>query len=140
MAKLRFLYVIHTTANVEDAGTDAGFDLVVFSQVNPEAELGEFRFPDLPADERERGRTDEYRFDVSSLDVNMFGQGPDTLAIRMRSDDANWLPSTIWVIGEDVEGTRELLVGLPNWPSSLWWSTDASEGERFRRLSDAFTP
>jgi hypothetical protein len=133
MARLRFLYVIHTTANVTDADTEGTFVLVVFSPVNPQAEIGSFQFPDLPHDERERGRTDQYRFDVSSLNVNMFGIDGDTLAIRTRSDDA-WLPSSIWVIGEDVQGNRELKVALPNWPGSLWWSTDDSEGEGIRRL------
>src|SRR5688572_19321570 len=124
MAMLRFLYVIHTTANIADADTEGEFDLVVFSQLNPQVEIGRFKFPDLPnPDERERARTDEYKFDVSSLNVDMFNVGRQTLAIRTRSDDA-WLPSSIWVIAEDVQGNRELKVALPNWPNSLWWSTD----------------
>lgn len=134
MARLRFLYVIHTTANVEDAGTDGAFELVVFSPVNPEAQIGRFRFPDLPnPDEREKARTDEYKFDVSRLNVDMFGIGPHTLAINILSED-KWLPSTIWVIGEDMQGNRELKVAIPDWPSSLWWSTQESEGKSIRRL------
>jgi hypothetical protein len=48
MARLRFLYVIHTTADVTDADTDGNFELVVFSPVNPQAEIGEFGFPTYP--------------------------------------------------------------------------------------------
>jgi hypothetical protein len=59
MARLRLLYVIHTTADVDGAATDGVFDLVVFSPVNPEAVLGKFRFPERPADERERAGTSE---------------------------------------------------------------------------------
>jgi hypothetical protein len=133
MARLRFLYVIHTTADVTDADTDGNFELVVFSPVNPQAEIGEFGFPDRPHDERERGRTDRYRLNVSSLNMDMFHVRPEILAIRTGSDDA-WLPSSIWVIAEDVQGNRQLEVALPNWPSSLWWSTQESEGEPIRRL------
>jgi hypothetical protein len=102
MARLRFLYVIHTTADVTDADTDGNFELVVFSPVNPQAEIGEFGFPDRPHDERERGRTDRYRLNVSSLNMDMFHVRPEILAIRTGSDDA-WLPSSIWVIAEDVQ-------------------------------------
>jgi hypothetical protein len=134
MARLRFLWVIHTTANITNADTEGIFDLVVFGGVTKNNEIGRFRFPDLPnPDEREQARTDEYRFDVSSLNVDMFNIDGQSLAIRIRSNDA-WLPSSIWVIGEDIQGRRELLVGLPNWPSSLWWSTDSSEGRDLRRL------
>ena len=44
MARLKLLYVIHTTADIEDAGTDGGFDLVVFSPVNPRLTLGASNF------------------------------------------------------------------------------------------------
>jgi hypothetical protein len=136
MARLRFLWVIHTTANVADADTDGGFELAVHGSPNAEVEIGSFPFPDLPnPDERERARTDEYRFNVHALNVDMFNIDGNHLAIRALSNDA-WLPASIWVIGEDVQGRRELLVGLPNWPSSLWWSTDTSEGrpKRFLRV------
>jgi hypothetical protein len=139
MARLRFLWVITTTANVADADTDDVFDLIIYSAVNPQAQIGRFQFPDLPnPDERERARTDEYKFDVSALNVDMFTVGPDTLAIRTRGNDV-WLPATIWVIGEDVQGKRELRVAIPNWPSSLRWSTDASEGRAERRLAVPLT-
>jgi hypothetical protein len=136
MARVRFLWVIHTTADVDNADADVAFDLVYYTGTKfpPEIERGRFRFPDLPnPDEKERARTDEYKFDVSSLNVDMSRVTGRHLAIGILADDS-WLPSTIWVIGEEVGGNRELLVALPNWPNTLWWSTNASVGERERRL------
>jgi hypothetical protein len=34
----------------------------------------------------------------------------------------------VWVIGQDVEGRRELLASVPRWPSKRWFSRDSSEG------------
>ena len=136
MARVRFLWVIHTTADVDNADADVAFDLVYYTGTKfpPEIERGRFRFPDLPnPDEKERARTDEYKFDVSSLNVDMSRVTGRHLAIVILADDS-WLPSSIWVIGEDVEGHRALLVDLPNWLKSLWWSTDDSVGDVKRRL------
>ena len=132
MARLRFLWVIHTTADVDNADTDVAFDLVLYDV--GQRKLGTFRFPDLPnPDEKERARTDEYKFDVSNLNVDMSDVKDNLLEIEILGDDS-WLPSSIWVIGEDVEGHRALLVDLPNWLKSLWWSTDDSVGDVKRRL------
>jgi hypothetical protein len=136
MARVRFLWVIHTTANVNNADADVAFDLVYYGGfIGFEHELGRFRFPDLPnPDEKERARTDEYKFDVSSLNVDMSQVTGNHLAIEILADDS-WLPSSIWVIGEDVERNRELLVALPNWFEQYgWWSTNTSVGRRERRL------
>lgn len=133
MAMLRTLWVLHTTSTKDDAGTDEGFELVIHSQINPNAIVGTLRFPDLPPDERERGRTDEYRFDASDLGVEMFGLDEDNFCIQILGEDA-WLPGSIWVIGQDVEGRRELLASVPSWPEDLWFSEDESEGEATRCL------
>jgi hypothetical protein len=129
VANVRFLWVIHTTADVDNADADVPFDLVYYGGIEANQKLGTFRFPD----EKERARTDEYKFDVSSLNVDMSDVTGHNLEIEILADDS-WLPSTIWVIGEDVEGKRELLVGIPNWLSSVWWSTNTSVGRRKRRL------
>jgi hypothetical protein len=134
MAKARRLWVILTTANVTDADTDDKFDLVI-DGVSPNPNFAwRFHFPDLPnPDERERARTDEYRFTVESINTQLeFIQGRD-IVIQTLGRDA-WLPSSIWVIGEDVQGARRLIAGFPSWPSNRWWSNDSSEGEASRRL------
>jgi hypothetical protein len=133
MANIQRLWVIVTTANVADADTENKFDLVIKAAPNPNFEA-RFHFPDLPnPDERERARTDEYPFEVGTLNVSMDLVNGNTIAMEILGNDA-WLPSSIWVIGEDVDGTRKLLVGIPRWPANRWWSTDTSEGQPSRLL------
>lgn len=139
MALLRFLWVLHTTSTKSNSDTEDGFELVIYSPINPSAEVGRIRFPDLPHDEREQGRTDEYRFDMRAhgIEVDMFGLADGTLALRTLGEDA-WLPATLWIIGQDVRGVRELLVSHPSWPEDLWFSRDRSEGAGLRRLDEPF--
>jgi hypothetical protein len=66
MPQLNAIRVIQTTADVKDANCDAGFQLQIFRSGGDVL----LDFPDLPYDERERGRTDRYRFDVSGLGVD----------------------------------------------------------------------
>lgn len=128
MAKLKTMWVIVTTANVQGADTDDAFDLLVRASPNPNF-VGRFRFPDLPnPDERQRARTDEYQFNVEELDAPLNLVDGDNIEIEILGSDA-WLPSSIWVIGEDVDGNRKLIVGIPQWPSNRWWSKDTSEGK-----------
>jgi PLAT/LH2 domain len=133
MAKLRYLWVIHTTSTAADANTDDRFELQVRGTVNPQAIIAQLRFPDLPHNERERGRTDQYRFSMDTYDVDMFGFDESSFSIITFGHNA-WLPSSIWVIGQDVEGTRRLLASVPKWPKNLWFSTDSKEGEQSRAL------
>lgn len=135
MTALRYLWVIHTTSADENAGTDEGFQLRILSQINPNAVVAEFEFPDLQHDERERGRTDEYRFDVSELEIDMVGLDEDNFCVEILGDDA-WLPHSIWIIGQDVEGTRQLLASVPEWPKDLLFSTDEAEGEASHCLDE----
>lgn len=133
MAKLKTVWVIHTTANVPNADTEDKFDLVIRASPNPSF-VGRLRFPDLPnPDERERAKTDEYRFDVESLDASMDLVDGSDISIEILGSDA-WLPSSVWVIGEDIRSVRKLLVGIPDWSATKWWSKDVSEGEPVRLL------
>ena len=134
MARLDFLWVIHTTSTAANAGTDDGFDLQILSVLQGTL-VAQLPFPDLPHDERERDRTDEYKFDVRDLDLDMFGLNEDNFCIRIRGDDM-WLPHTIWIMGQDAEGRRELLAGWPDWPDDLWFSSDATEGAGRRCLDE----
>jgi hypothetical protein len=135
MATLQTLWVIHTTSNVADSDTDEGFELVIRGTINPGAIAARIRFPNLPHDERERGRTDEYRFQLLKFDINMFGLSESEFCIRILGDDA-WLPASIWIIGQDIVGRRELLASIPNWPADLKFSTDESEGKAMRCLDE----
>ncbi len=110
MPQLNAIRVIQTTADETDADTDADFQLQIFKPSGDEL----LDFPDLPHDEREKGRTDRYRFDVSGLGVNSddpsFG-----LAIRMVSSTDGWLPASIEVLGETTTGGTVVLGSHDPW-------------------------
>lgn len=133
MARLKYLWVIHTTSAADNADTEDTFSLQVRTPVNNQAVIAQLVFPDLPHDERERGRTDQYRFDMRPFNVDMFGFREANFSIITGGSDA-WLPASIWVIGQDVEGTRRLLASVPQWPSSGWFSRDDAEGRSMRAL------
>ena len=137
MALLDHLWVIQTTSTKADADTEDSFRFgLLFTQPNPQFEIW-LNFPDLPHDERERGRTDQYRFNIdqSATPMAMELLQSRNFAIATNGSDA-WLPESIWVIGQDVSRGRRLLVGIPSWPSNLWFSTDLSEGRPQRSLTE----
>ena len=140
MAELRNLWIIVTTSMQQDADTDDGFalDLRVSPFPAPNGTSVRIPFPDLPSsDERERGATDQYLFKPRhSSPINMDFVDGDDISITILGDDA-WLPSSIWAIGEDANGTRRLIAGEPDWPTSVsrgWFSTDPAEGRATRSL------
>ena len=109
MAQINGLTIIQTTADVEDAETDGGFQLQI---ARPGGDLLR-TFPDLPYDERERGRTDQYFFDLSGENVNSDAPGFQVI-MRTLSDDG-WLPSSIFVIGHTPGGGSIVLGSHPTW-------------------------
>jgi hypothetical protein len=138
MAELRTIWVIHTTSTRSNADTENEFELEVRTSPFP-APNGTWaarRFPPLPTDERESGTTDQYEFDLRGEGVNMELVQGDDLSIRILGDDA-WLPSSIWVIGQDATPTTRLLAAHPLWPTSIaqgWFSRDPAEGRARRTL------
>ncbi|MDT5124788.1 MAG: hypothetical protein QOH54_432 [Mycobacterium sp.] len=115
MAQVNTIFVVHTTKNAANAGTDASFELEIqrFG-----AGVVDLRFPDLPHNERERGRTDSYRFDVSRYRIDT-----GNLRIYMQMLDTNdgWLPESLFVIGITATGGHLLLGSHPFWPSDDWF-------------------
>jgi hypothetical protein len=110
MADLNRIFVIHTTANDDDANSDANFELVVTRPVGEPV----FMILDTPNhDDRERGQTDQYVLDVSSVDPRVTTES--TLLVRMVSDDDGWLPKSMWAIGETTSGSFEVLAAHPEW-------------------------
>ena len=109
MTQINGLTIIQTTADKEDAETDADFQLQV---TRPGGDLL-VTFPDLPHDERERGRTDQYFFDLTGKNVNT---SVDNFQVIMRilSDDG-WLPSSIFVLGHPLAGQTFVLGSHPTW-------------------------
>ena len=132
MAVLERIWVIHTTPTADDAGTDEGVTLEIQSGTQRMSRP----LPDLPHDERELGRTNEYEFDVRDFQLDTDELEPGDIRFTKRGDDA-WLPGSIWVIGRTVGGNFKLLVTRPDWPSNVWFSTDTSEGPASRPSDQA---
>ena len=126
---LRTVIVIHTTSPASNAQTDALFSLNIRNPAQP-GKFISLKFPTLSHNERERGRTDEYRFDVIEMglgvaDIDAF-KAKNSFSMTIHSGDA-WLPSAFWVIGLPNSGGAELLVGHPFWPGDQWFSTNTSD-------------
>lgn len=134
MAHLQTIWVIHTTSRREDAGTDDSFFLELpLKGKAGDSPIGQrIPFPNLPHDEREAGRTDEYRFDVRQFRYEL-AEVRGQIRLVTRGDDG-WLPQSIWVIGQTADGRFHLLAAKPGWPSNGWFSTDSSEGRASYRL------
>lgn len=109
MARIIGMTIIQTTADQDDAGTDGGFQLQI---AGPGGDVLR-TFPDLPHDERERGRTDQYFFDLSGENVDSNGPGFQVI-MRTLSDDG-WLPASIFVIGHTPDGQSVVVGSHPTW-------------------------
>lgn len=110
MATLRRIFVFHKTSRATDAQTDASFQLIASTPgVNFIAP-----FPNLPHDEREKGRTDQYTFDVSGNRTPVDSDNTE-ITMEMTSSSNGWLPESIWVLGETTSGRRLILGQHPNW-------------------------
>jgi hypothetical protein len=119
-------------------GTDV-FELRIADPLNPNRVVVR-PFLDLPAvpDEKERGRTEQHRFDFQGTNLDMSLVEGRNIFISILGDDA-WLPSSIWAIGEDVNGTIRLLAARPRWPTSElrgWFSREPGEGRATRSLDE----
>jgi hypothetical protein len=111
MPKLNTIVVVHTTSNVAKANKDGNFELVIYKTDTDEPV--EKKFPDLPENEREKGQTDAYHFDVSRDEIDF-----DNIAsIEMRMIDHfedNWIPFSIFVVG--LARDRSYVLGAhPKW-------------------------
>ncbi|WP_179475801.1 hypothetical protein [Mycolicibacterium vinylchloridicum] len=119
MAKINKLFVVHTTKNIANAGTDADFQLYIHRfGAKPLALI----FPDLPYNERERGRTDFYRFNVSRKSI--YTERSLRIYMTMLNSSDGWLPESIFLIGETSTGESVVLGSHPDWPSDLWFDTN----------------
>jgi hypothetical protein len=123
MTLISDVFVIHTTSGRKDAGTDAGFELIVRGPGGFEARAA---FEDLKHDEREKGRTDMYRFVFDEA----FNWDPPrwTVSIRMTSTRDGWLPSTIFVLGKvasDIPAEWVVMGAHRPWPNDKWFDRAA---------------
>jgi len=129
MALLDRIWVIHTTSRADKSDTNDNFSLHLPATGKAADSLGFLlRFPNLPHNERERGRTDQYEFDVRRFGIDhQEARGK----ISMSTDGGNaWLPQSIWVIGRTIDGEDHVLVARSSWPTNRKFSTNSSEGRR----------
>src|SRR4051812_41511943 len=130
MATLDMFWLIHTTSVLSNADTEdkAFFLFLIHTFPNPQFELV-MPFPKPSYDDRERGRTDQFRFNVdqSQFQIPIENLSPSNFVIETSGSDM-WLPESIWIVGRDVNRNHRLLVAIPFWPSHLRFSQDESEG------------
>jgi hypothetical protein len=114
MPKLKKIVVIHTTVNDPPADSDAEFTLEIARSGSGFSR----RFPNKP-NQRQLGRTDLYQFDVSDKDVD---SGDEHLRISMKiNEDNGWLPQSIFVLGETLDGQGIILGYHRQWPGDGWF-------------------
>ena len=129
MAVLETVYVVHTTSAEAESDTDDGFVLLIPAtgkQDTPSGFIKRMDFPRQPHDNRERGRTDYYEFDVGGLGVE-HKEARGKFAIETKGKDA-WRPSSIWILGKLRNGRFRILGANPRWQSGDKFSRDSSEG------------
>jgi len=129
MTIIEDLWIIHTTSKEEYSNTDDMFSLEIQSQ----GQRAVFVFPDLEHNERELGRTDEYRFDLRDWNFDDEMIQPGEIEMLTQGEDA-WLPSSFWVISRNVNDEYRILIANPNWPQNAYFSTNPSEGHISRPL------
>jgi hypothetical protein len=127
MTILTDLFFHQTTADVRDAGTGDSFSLEIQSQ----GQRAVIEFPELDSDERERGSSDDYHFDLRNFNFDHELLAPGDIRVVTHGDNA-WLPNSFWVTGGFGDGGNDEDVGLvyrPSWPQTNWFSTDSDEGQ-----------
>jgi hypothetical protein len=96
MPTLNTIVVVHTTATGTKADTDGQFELRIYDE--SEKVVFVQNFHDSPQNEREKGQTDAYHFDVSGYEID--SERISRIDMRKTSVlDDNWIPSSIFVVG-----------------------------------------
>ena len=121
MALLKKVIITHTTSEAKHANTDAAFELQFVKGGTMPRDLHR-PFEDQPHNEREKGRTDSYVFDVSNEGVDSNRE----IVMRMTTTEDGWLPRNMFVIGETSPGPdgrieRFVLGSHPEWPADGWF-------------------
>lgn len=118
------VHVSHVTSKTKDANTDEDFTLRIAS---PGQEQVSLTFPDLPPNERELGRQDDYSFDVSASKLTSEGIKNAQIFMRIHGPGA-WLPASFKVTAHLSDGSVVTLVER-GW-SEKWFSTEKEYVEK----------
>lgn len=123
MALLNDLWIFHTTSETEQSQTNEMFNLVI-TCAGIETII---QFPNLNHNEREKGRTDEYHFDLRTKGIN----DQNAIELRMEITGPNgWLPKSIWAVSLDDLGEFKVLAHNPDWPQTSKFSTQGTASRR----------
>lgn len=126
------LWVIVKTSRRPGADADGAWSLDINYDI-PAPQFGvvfeRIRFPDLPYDEHERGRSDIYRLELGRLNIDAWlignphepGNIDTAMSITYHSNDA-WLVESIWVVGCSQCNDNILYVAEPRW--NKWFSQE----------------
>jgi hypothetical protein len=127
MTLLKAIWIIHTTSSKKYSDTDARLTLIA------QRPTGDYirEFPDCDYNEREKGRTDQYVFDVSTEEVDESTK----LKIRIGESPNGWLPSSIWAIGRTVDDRFVVLAHNPVWDQNKLFDNTPDQKSRSREIN-----
>jgi hypothetical protein len=132
MPQLKKIVVAHTTATESKAASNAQFMLQIQKPNPPNFTMA---FPDLPHDERQKGRLDLYEFDLEGKNISTEDPGFDILmTIKSGNPGDEWLPASICVLGQTSDNEIFVLGDFSQWPSDQWF--DKTTGHPTHEISN----
>ncbi|MFH1921880.1 MAG: PLAT/LH2 domain-containing protein [Planctomycetota bacterium] len=128
MAKIKRLWLLTVTSTESFAGTHAGVRLEIVSRNGNRmwADIG-----DPNQNDRECGQTGCHELVLSETE---YVDDTQIQEIRLRINDGPdaWLPKSIWIISENVDGGTKLLSADPDW--NRWFDPESRPGYALRLL------
>jgi hypothetical protein len=128
MARIKRLWLVTVTATESFAGTRAQLQLEIASHTGEKVwdDLGNPRQND-----RERGQTGCFELVLSEAD-NLDDTQIKGIWLRLHDGHDAWMPKSIWVMSENVDGGIKLLSAHPDWKS--WFDPESRPGYALRLL------
>ena len=122
MDRIKRLWLLAVTSTESFAGTHAKLRLEITSGNGDKVwdDVGDPRQKD-----RERGQTGCHELALSEAD-NIDDTQVKQIRLRIHEGYDAWLPKSIWVISENVEGSLRLLSANPDW--SRWFDPEFTPG------------
>lgn len=116
--KVSTIIIDHTTSKTSNANADGKFALYIYNNICGGSI--ELEFPDNPGDDREKGKTDIYTFNVDGYNVNA-----DTFALAIANNGTDgWLPSKIGVSYTTQDQATHTYANINPWPTDKWFDGD----------------
>ncbi len=128
MARIKRLWVFTVTSTESFAGTNATLRLEIVSEGGDEvrSDLGDPREND-----RKRGQAGCHELLLSEAD-HLDDTRIQEIRLRIHAMHNAWLPKSIWVISENVDGDIKLLSANPDW--NRWFDPESRPGYALRLM------